>query len=336
MKTVNQNFNELNRAIEERGKRIRAKFGQEVLRGVEDAELLEILRRIKEKRKDSFRPALTSFSCEAAGGDPQVADEAGLMFALVSTGVSIHDDIIDKSRRKHLRKTILGKYGLNKSLLVGDLLIVKGWSRIGAGVENYREPEKIVKIAKIYGDLCTEMCEAEFMENACKKRLDTDLEYHKRILWKAMAETEACTRIGSMLGDGSDKEVRALSNFGRRLGFTSRLVDEVKDTLNIDGNFIHRLKYESVPLPLLFAAKSSEDRRTKIESIIEKSEISSSSMKSLLEMCFDSDAFSYVLKTAKENAKSAQHCLEVVKPSFARDILLGINEKIFNEISSLF
>jgi geranylgeranyl diphosphate synthase type I len=334
--STNLNYDELNREIEERGNRIQQKFGKEALRGIEDPKLSEILTIIRNKRRDTFRPALTSLSCEAVGGSAQDADDAGLIFALVSTGVSIHDDIIDKSPRKHLRVTILGKYGLNKSLLVGDLLIVKGWSKISGMLERSMNPKKIAKVANLYGDFCTEMCEAEFMENSCKKQLDTDLEYHLKILWKAMAETEACTRIGAILGNGANSEVQALAKFGRRLGFTSRLADEVKDTLNIDGSFAHRLKYESVPLPLVFAATSSKDARLRIESIIKKRSMSSSNLRELLEICFDSNAFSYVERIAEKNVKSAASCLDAVKPSAPRDFLLELNEKIYDGITSLF
>ena len=328
-------FKELDSIIEERGNRIREKFGQEVIKGIEDSKLLDILKSIKDNRKDSFRPSLTSFSCEAVGGNLEVADDAGLMFVLVSTGVSIHDDIIDKSPRKHLRVTILGKYGVNKSLLVGDLLLVKGWAKLSDMFENNQNRAKIAKIAKTYGGLCTEMCEAEFMENSCRKSLDTDLDYQKKILWKAMAETEACTRIGAILGDGSDEEVKALGDFGRRLGFTYRLVDEVKDCLNIEGSLIQRLKHESVPLPLLFAAKTSESRRLRIESIIKKSFYDPSTIRVLLEMYFESDAFTYVFDIAKKNMKAADRCLEAIKPSFSKDVLLRMNDKIFCAIKAL-
>ena len=332
---ANLSLNELDSIIQERGNRIREKFKQEVINGIEDSKLLDILESIKDNRNDSFRPALTSFSCEAVGGHLEAADDAGLMFILASTGVSIHDDIIDKSPRKHLRVTTLGKHGLNRSLLVGDLLIVKGWAKISDMFEGNQNPAKVAKIAKIYGGFCAEMCEAEFMENSCRKKLDTDLEYHKRILWKAMAETEACTRIGAILGNGSDEEVQALGDFGRRIGFTSRLVDELKDCLNIEGGLIHRLKYESIPLPLLFAAKTSNSRRLKIESIIRRSDYTPSSMRDLLEIYFESDAFSYVRDIAKKNVNTAACYLESIKPSFSRDVLLRMNEKFFCEIMAL-
>jgi geranylgeranyl pyrophosphate synthase len=325
-------FNELNLIFKQRGAGIFERFGQELLTGIEDPKMSAILCVIRDNRKDWFRPALTSFSCEAVGGSVEAADTAGLMFSLLSTGISIHDDIIDKSPRKHFRVTLLGKYGLNKSLLIGDLLIVKGWAKIGDMLKENQTPEKIAQIAEIYGDSCTEMCEAEFIENCYRKKLDTSIEEHERMLWKAMAETEACTRIGAILGNGSHGEVKALAEFGRRLGYSSRLVDEIKDSLNIEGNLIHRLKYESVPLPLLFAAKSSVERLTKIQAILKNLKSSPSMIRQLLEICFECNAFSYAVDSARKNFNVTNRCLNEIKPSSSRDVLLNLNKKVFAEM----
>jgi geranylgeranyl pyrophosphate synthase len=150
-----------------------------------------------------------------------------------------------------------------------------------------------------------------------------------------MAEIEACSRIGAILGNGSQDEVEALAEFGRRLGFTYRLTDEVRDSLNIEGNLPHRIKYESVPLPILFAAKSSERRYQRIQAIIEKSHISSTEIRGLLEICFESKAFEYVLDLAKKNKKQAIRTLKVLRPSLAREILSSLTRQSFERIAKL-
>ena len=63
---------------------------------------------VKKYWRDLNRPTLTSFSCEAVGGDSEAAENAALMFTLASSGFGVHDDIIDRSSKKHLRRTILG------------------------------------------------------------------------------------------------------------------------------------------------------------------------------------------------------------------------------------
>ncbi len=202
-------------------------------------------------------------------------------------------------------------------------------------IESSKNPAKIAKITKIYGDLCTEMCEAEFIENSSRKKLNIELQDHIGILWKAMAETEACTRIGAILGDGSDEEVQALAEFGRRIGFASRIVDEVKDSLNIEGSLVHRLKYESVPLPLLFAAKSSENRRLKIKEILKTNDYPPSTIRNILEIYFESDAYNYMDNIFNKNMDATANCMKVLRHSFSKHVLLSLNQKFHDEINAL-
>ncbi|MHA2408186.1 MAG: polyprenyl synthetase family protein, partial [Candidatus Ranarchaeia archaeon] len=300
----------MNKAEEGRRRRILERFGQVATSKVTDLKLLEVLEDVKKYWNDLrthalFRPALTSFSCEAVGGKPKAAEDAGLIFTLAASGIGIHDDILDKSPYKHIRKTILGRHGIDSALLVGDLLIVKAWTMFHEMIRKAHKPSRIADIMEVYGNLSVEICEAEYMETLCRRNLETDLEYYTNVLWKAMAEMEACTKIGAIIGDGKKNEVEALAEFGRRLGFMSRLADDMEDCLNEKGDLFHRIKYESVPFPLLYAAKSSREKYLRIKNIIEKTQITRGDVKALLKFCFETKAFEYVGKIARKNEEEA-------------------------------
>jgi len=282
-----------------------------------------------------FRPSLTSFSCEAVGGEPEMADEAGLMFTLASSGFGIHDDILDRSSQKHLRMTIMGIHGVDSALLVGDLLIVKAWAIVHELIRQTCNPTKVADIVEAYGNLSVEICEAEFMESLCKKKLETSLEYYRNVLWKAMAEIEACTRVGAIIGDGKKSEVNALAEFGRRIGFMSRLADDIEDCLNLKGDFLHRIKYESVPLPVLYAAKASKENYLQIKAILGKPEIDPLDAKTLLKFCFETEAFEYVRKIAEENKVRAARKLLLLRPTSAKAMLSALNAVSYQRIADL-
>jgi geranylgeranyl pyrophosphate synthase len=322
--------------MEQRSKKVLERFEQAAVSGVTCPELLSILEYLKSYWKEKLRPALTSFSCEAVGGKPEMAEEAGLMFTLAAAGTQIHDEIIDNSSRSHLRRTIFGIYGVDNSLLVGDLLLVKAWTILNAIIKKNRQPIRIADIIGSYGMLSIKICEAELMEISCRRRLDTDLkDYEKKFLWMINADLEACAKAGAILGDGSDSQVQALAEVGRRLGFMIGLKDDIKDSLNLEGNLQHRLKYESVPLPILFAAKSSQEKHLRIQSILEKSSMYSSDVAELLEMCFETDAFIYARDIAKRNASEATRKLRTIKPSIARSVLELIVEKTFADVAKM-
>jgi geranylgeranyl diphosphate synthase type I len=326
---------EVNRLIRERCEKIMEKFGQIAVSGVRNPELLAALEDVKKYWRDFNRPSLTFFSCEAVGGNYEISQDAALMFTLASSGFGIHDDILDRSTNKHLRMTILGLHGVDTALLVGDLLIVKAWASAHELIRKTGNPTKIADVLEAYGNLSVEICEAEFMETQCRQKVDTDLEFYESILWKEVAEIEACSRIGAIMGDGKPGEIEALSDFGRRLGFLSRLADEVEDCLNVKGDLPHRIKYESVPLPLLYAAKFSFEKQKRMKKIVKKRTLLPSDVKFILNSCFETDAFEYVRKLAEKNRKEAHRELRILKPSTARKILLDIINVAYSRVDDL-
>lgn len=326
---------DLTALIKKRGQKVLRKFAQAAVSGVSDPQLLSVLHCVRAYWPDTFRPAFTSVCCEAVGGKPEAADDVSLMITLASAGGGIHDDIIDKSLNKHFRMTVLGLHGLDYALLVGDFLIIKGWAMAREAVKKACEPKKFAEVIEVFGRWTLDVCEAEFMEISCRRNLDTELAHYQEILRKSMADVEGCAKLGAIMGGGSAQEIAALGEFGSRLGFTYRLEDDVKDTFNKELNLADRLKHESVPLPILYAAKSSREKYFQIKSILEKSHIGPLDIKKLLEICFETEAFAYVLRTARENVRVASKKLRLLKPTGARNMLRLMLEKSLADVSKL-
>ncbi|KON32492.1 MAG: hypothetical protein AC479_07455 [miscellaneous Crenarchaeota group-6 archaeon AD8-1] len=323
--------------LHKKNQEIIEQFGKVMVLDVKDSRILNILKDVIKywnKKGLLFRPALTSFSCEAVGGNSEIASNVGLIFTIASAGYGLHDDILDKSNCKHLQSTILGLHGLEGTLLVGDLLIIKAWFFLHKILEKYYKKLRIKNIIDIYGSMCIKICEAEFKETLCRRKLDTSLNIYQNILWQEMAETEVCSRIGAILGNGQKYEIEALAEFGRRLGFMSRLGDEVEDCLNVKGDLPHRLRFESVPLPLLYAAKSSTKNYKKINRIIIKKEINSLDVRNLLQTCFETEAFYYVRDLAKDNHQKAMNQLNSIRPSDARAILSLMMQRSYFRVTN--
>ena len=173
------------------------------------------------------------------------------------------------------------------------------------------------------------------MESFCRKKIDTDLKYYQTILWKAMAESEACTRIGAIIGEGKKSDVDALGEVGRRIGFMYRLADDVEDCLNINGDLIHRIQFESIPLPLLYSAKFSKEKYQEIKNIINKNKIFSYDVEKLLESCFETKAFKYIYQIGEKNRRKTIFKLQLLDPTKARELLTAILDRSFNRLEKL-
>lgn len=326
---------DLVRLMEKKSEKVLQRFGQVITEGVTHPELLSILNYLKGYWKERLRPALTCFSCEAVGGTQEMAEDAGLMFTLAAAGTQIHDEIIDKSSRNFFRKTIYGSRGVDHALLAGDLLIVKAWTMLRKMISGEEKLSKVVNIIELYDLISVEICEAELQETSFRRKFDVTLqEYENNFLWKINADLEACAAAGAILGGGSEIEVHVLADFGRRLGFIMGLHDDIMDSLNLKGNLIHRLKYESIPIPIIFALRSSDQNYLRVKSILEKTPSTSSDVGELVEICFDSGAYNYVKDVAHRHAKIAQLNLEGLKPNTARSNLELLAKKFFSDVAN--
>jgi geranylgeranyl pyrophosphate synthase len=320
-------------AIQEINNRTLEKFHSLSISGVTDPVLLSVLKTVSEYWDEPFRPALTCLSCQAVGAPFDRAIDAGVMFTLVSAGFGMHDDIIDKTSKKHFHKTVLDVFGLDDALLAGDLLIVKGSTLLGVITQNI-PLQKTMQIIRVFENSYTEICESEFMQQPYRSNLNVDLEQYQKTMLKSAADIEACTSIGALLGNGKEEEITALSQFGRRIGFYQRLLNDVIDARNIEGDLSGRLKKERIPLPILYASKTPY-ANIKIASIINKNVISPADVRTILEICFQTEAFNYIKKIAKKNSAEASQSLSKLENSPAKMLLAKINRKFLKDLFHL-
>ena len=323
----------LGKAIQEINNRTLERFCCLAVSGVTDPALLSALQTVLDYWDEPFRPALTCLSCQAVGAPFDRAIDASAMFTLVSAGFGIHDDIIDKTSKKHFHKTVPEVFGIDGALLAGDLLIVKGSTLLGEITLNIPSP-KSKRIVRAFENAYTEICESEFMQQSYRRNLNVELEEYQKTLLKSAADLEACAAIGALLGNGSEEEVTALSQFGRRIGFYQRLLNDVIDCRNIEGNLSERLDNERIPLPILYASKT-PNAYTKIASIVNKKVITPADVRTILEICFQTEAFNYIKEIAKKNSAEACQSLNKLEHSPARMLLAKMNRKFLTDLSHL-
>ena len=96
-----------------------------------------------------------------------------------------------------------------------------------------------------------------------------------------------------------------------------------------------RLQFESVPLPILYAAKSSSEKFSLIDKIIKRKKISSENATELLKYCFETGAIDYTKSLAEKSAKEALKKLTILRQSSSRDALELMVGIAISDVSSL-
>ena len=310
--------NTLSFEIEKSTKKILETFRYYSVSGLSELEGHQMLKEVSEYWSDTFRPALAGLCCQSVGGKPEQTEDVMVIISLLSAGLGVHDDIIDKSANKHLRYTLLGLHGQEKALLAGNFLIVKAFTYLQELLKKGHPIEKTQRIISEIDQFFVEVWEGELIEISCRKNLQTSLQSYQKCLWLSTADTEAAAKIGAILGNARTKEVVALSDFGRRIGLIYRFAGEISDTLGIEGNLLERLENESVPLPVLWAAKKSKQNYQKISKMLANSPIELSDASGILDCVFKAKTIELTLDSASKHADKASEDLSSLETSEAR------------------
>jgi len=318
--------------LQERSKKVLEGFRNTAISSVEFPKLLSILKDVIGYWNDVYRPTLVSLSCEAVGGNPSTTEDAALAITLMAAGMGIHDDIIDKSKTKHLRTTIVGIYNPEEALLAGDILIIKGLI-VASNMLATHKTEENPRIIAALENCIFELYEGEFMEISSRRDLNTTWDYRCQVLWKFNCYTEACGRLGAIIGGGTEEEVEVLSKFGKSLGYIITLGEEIKDSRDFDLNLSNRLKNEGLPLPILHAAQSSTQIFNEIKAIVEKNQIILEDVKRVVEFCLETGAFERVYDLAKKTADEALLNIRALRPSEAQDALTQMLKESLKDVA---
>jgi geranylgeranyl diphosphate synthase type I len=254
---------QVQKILEERGRKALEMTIQTVLQEeIECKEVREALKYfITEYWHDVARPALLSLACEAVGGDPDITTPIAVPMIVISGAIDIHDDIIDQSKVKGSRPTVLGKFGKDTALLVGDALLFKGFTLLYEAAEKGIPAQKVAVITNIIGRTFFELGDAEALELQFRGRIDIAPEEYLRVVRKKAADVEAYTRVSAILGGGSKEEIEALGEYGRLLGMLVLLRDDLIDMIDLEES-VHRIKKEHLSLPILYALQNPEIRST--------------------------------------------------------------------------
>ena len=149
---------------------------------------------------------------------------------LLHTQSVIHDDIIDKENYRRGKPSFHIKYGYNSSILTADFVL--------GIILNICTKINNAKISAELSKAAIKMSEGEMMEiKLTKDPFLKDDDYIKVVENKTASLFEAASKIGSLLGTGTEEEICAMGSFGHLLGIAYQIHDDIMDWNNEDRLF---------------------------------------------------------------------------------------------------
>jgi geranylgeranyl pyrophosphate synthase len=256
-----------------------------------------------------LRPKVVLLSFRAAGGqDVTQAVPLAAAVELLHTASLIHDDISDHSSMRRGQETVSARWGNGLALLIGDFVFVKLLSLVAAFDS---------RIVQVVAKCCVEVVEGETsqMLHAGNTRM-SETDYLEIVSQKTGSLISACGELGGILAGGTERQVRALRDYGHHLGIAFQIRDDTLDLIGDSGEMgkpvTADLEQGKVNLAVLFAIRESERKGQRL---------SLQDVQRAPRILHESGALDYALRTASQYAEEAKKALAVLPASEAKEEL---------------
>ncbi len=257
-----------------------------------------------------LRPALLLLSAGYSGYHGDGTIRLAAVVELIHSATLIHDDVIDGADTRRGRPSANSRWGNHRSVLAGDWLYMQSF-RMALEERNF-------KVLDILIDLTQNMVEGEVAQLSTLWRMDLG---ERDIVELAARKTaclfSGCAQLGSVLGNLSEDEQKALADYGHNAGVAFQLVDDLLDftasPTQLGKPVLSDLKEGKVTLPLVYALQSAAGDgaagRRMVSTVLEEKGFHSVSSEDISSLVRDSDALERTRLLAHDYANRAKACL---------------------------
>jgi len=264
-----------------------------------------------------IRPGVAILAFKAVGGtDTSKIVGMAAAFELIHSATLIHDDINDGGKMRRGRVSAFRKFGVQRALVAGDFLFVKGF-QLGGPQDR--------RVVNYLADACTNVAESEILQEYHVRDPRTPIDsYLKIIEGKTAKPIEAGAKVGAFIGGGTSKQVEALGRYGLNLGLAFQITDDILDIVGSEAT-LGKPKgmdfFDGTPtLPLILAMNDGVDRK-RISTLFRKKKKTPGEIREALRLLSRLDALESAREYAREFSDKAIQRLGPIPPSTYRDSL---------------
>lgn len=274
---------------------------------------------------DLTHPGILSLACEAVGGGQNDVLHVQVILLLLSAAIDLHDDIIDATKTKNGKPTIYGVFGKEVALLIGDAFWMEAFVSL-CRYEKALSPQVIDNIAEVLQKTLSEVGNAHLLENELAAKPSIDPYKYLKIIEKKGSNIELLTRIGAIIGNGSDEAIRALGEYGRILGTLITLREEFIDVFEPE-ELRNRLQSGVLPIPILFAMQNTATKE-KILKLLHRKPIPLKSTEDIVRMIFESEEVAELFVMMQRLSEKALATLSATQEIHAETLTLLVKSTL--------
>lgn len=173
-----------------------------------------------------IRPFLVLMSAESFGGNYRDALNAALSVECFHNFTLMHDDIMDSADLRRGNDTVHVKWDVNQSILSGDALLIYSYNLL----EDY-DPITYKKLNNVLNTVAIQVCEGQQLDLDFEKSSNVLFEdYINMIKLKTAVLVGAALKMGAIISNASENDLKSIYDFGVNLGIAFQLQDDYLDT----------------------------------------------------------------------------------------------------------
>lgn len=186
--------------------------------------LYEPVNYIMQQTGKRIRPLLCLLAFELYRDDISSAFAAANSIELFHNFSLVHDDVMDDAYLRRGKQSVYAKFGLNSSILSGDVMLVHCYQLLAPYIVN--KPE----VLQIFSKTAIEVCEGQQFDMDFERMDNVSIDdYLNMIRLKTSVLLGASLKIGAILGGADKKDAQLLYDFGQNIGIAFQLMDDWLD-----------------------------------------------------------------------------------------------------------
>ncbi len=221
-------------------------------------------RHLMEAGGKRFRPLLCFLAAETGNGANDAVLTASCVVELTHLASLYHDDVMDEAELRRGAESANARWDNHVAILTGDFLFAKS-SELTAALG----PDAV----RIQAQTFSRLVEGQILETLGPGAEDDPLEHYLRVVaGKTGSLIATSARYGAMFGGAPDDVVRALTEYGEKVGVAFQLSDDILDIASESvesGKTPGTDLREGVPtLPVLIALQGTAPEDSRLRGLV--------------------------------------------------------------------
>jgi geranylgeranyl pyrophosphate synthase len=283
-----------------------------------------------------WRPVLMMVCAEAVGGNAEEVKQFTPILELIDNGTVMHDDAEDSSELRRGDTCTYKKFGLDIAINLGSAMYFVPYTIVQ---DSSLSTEAKNKIYELWMQELVRLHTGQGMDILWHRGQKFDIseeEYLQMCAYKTGTLARFSTKLGAILGNGSEEQIEKLGKFGENVGVAFQIQDDILNLVGKEfakgkgaGEDIHEGKRTIMVLHSLKNA-TEEDKKRLLE-ILNSHPEDQETIREAIEIIKKYRSIDYARAKAKELVENSWKELEPVLPgSSAKKILHAFAKFLIN------